>query len=83
MVGRKLRIAKGQTELDLFTNHASERPTALTKDHMVLAFTAIIEGNNPAVVRRLSQLTAQDRYRLRVACRILILESDKADREQP
>lgn len=79
MVGRPLRQVKGQTELDLFTDNASERPTALTKDHMMLAFTAILEGNTPAVRRQIGQLSSSDRYRLRVACRILILEADRND----
>lgn len=83
MVGRKLRQVKGQTELDLFTDNASERPTALTKEHMMLAFTAVLEGNTPAVRRRIGQLSNSDRYRLRVACRILVLEAAKPDRIHP
>lgn len=80
----RIRKAKQQQlELDLFTDNAGERVSGLPREHMSQALIATLAGESHSAHAALAKLSAADRYRFRVACRILILESSRIDRMDP
>jgi hypothetical protein len=80
VVGRKLRHVEGQTELDLFQNQPAEGNDQSTAADLL---TLVMQGHTNRAYRELLNLSSDQRYRIRVACRILILEAAKPDRIHP